>query len=107
MSSKRCVIASSAPSPWSGEPGGSSSPRGAEFEQTAAWYDERSGLGPGFVAAVGDTLDGIVRWPEAAPAWLGSRVAVRRARVRNFPYHVVYLVYDTTVWVLAVAHDRR
>jgi hypothetical protein len=51
----------------------------------------------------------IVRLPRA-----GTRVPrvpidlpVRRAPVKRFPYHVIYLDLKATIRVLAVAHDRR
>jgi hypothetical protein len=55
------------------------------------------------------TLAQIVRLPRA-----GARVPrvpidlpVRRAPVKRFPYHVIYLDVKATIRVLAVAHDRR
>ena len=51
----------------------------------------------------------VADWPGtgAAIEEVGDDLAVRRARVQNFPYHLVYLVTDDVVYVLAVAHDRR
>ena len=51
----------------------------------------------------------IVRLPEAgAPVrQLPSDLPVRRAPVKRFPYHVIYLELNGEIRVLAVAHDRR
>ena len=67
------------------------------------------GLGVEFLDAVDATIDQIVRLPHAgAPITrLPPDLPVRRAPVTRFPYHVVYLETETTVRVLAVAHDRR
>ena len=82
----------------------------AEYRDAGRWYDERrAGLGVEFFDAVDATLAQIVRLPRA-----GARVPrvpidlpVRRAPVKRFPYHVIYLDLKATIRVLAVAHDRR
>jgi plasmid stabilization system protein ParE len=82
----------------------------AEYRAAARWYDERRiGLGLDFLNAVDATIDHIVRSPHAgAPVKrLARDLEVRRAPVKRFPYHVVYLEFDSTIHVLAVAHDRR
>ena len=81
-----------------------------ELDQAAQWYEERRlGLGAEFLAAIDDSLYFIDRWPES-----GSRVSslppelnVRRVPVRRFPHHVVYLVTETAIRVLAFSHDHR
>lgn len=81
-----------------------------EYRAAAAWYEKRrTGLGTEFLDAVDATVDQIVCFPNA-----GARVPrvpadlpVRRAPVKRFPYHVVYLQVQTTIRVLAIAHDRR
>jgi toxin ParE1/3/4 len=82
----------------------------AEYRAAGRWYEERRvGLGLDFLDAVDATLDQIVRAPHAgAPVRrLPPDLPVRSAPVRRFPYHVVYLEVETTIRVLAVAHDRR
>lgn len=82
----------------------------AEYRAAGRWYEERrAGLGVEFFDAVDAALDQIVRLPRA-----GARVPrvpvdlpVRRAPVKRFPYHVIYLETKATIRVLAVAHDRR
>jgi plasmid stabilization system protein ParE len=81
-----------------------------ELEDAAWWYEQqRPDLGGRFLNAVAATLDRIVRFPKAgapvpyAPPELGAR----RAPVKRFPYHVVYLETPQAIHILAFAHDRR
>ncbi len=82
----------------------------AEYRNAGRWYEEhRAGLGSEFLDAVDATLDRIMRLPHA-----GARVPrvpldlpVRRAPVKRFPYHVIYLETKPTIRILAIAHDRR
>jgi plasmid stabilization system protein ParE len=81
-----------------------------ELEAASLWYDQqRPGLGRRFLSAIDLTLDRIRRFPSAgAPVPRTSEdLPVRRAPVARFPYHVVYLETSKTLYVLAVAHDRR
>jgi toxin ParE1/3/4 len=82
----------------------------AEFRAAARWYEERQpGLGTEFLEAVDAALDRIARFPSAGASVprLPADLPVRRAPVKRFPYHVVYLHLKSTIRVLAVAHDRR
>lgn len=82
----------------------------AELNDAALWYEsQRPGLGVEFLDTIDLTLSHIARWPQA-----GVRVPdvppdlpVRRAPVRRFPYHVVYLEMSDHIRILAFAHDRR
>ena len=67
------------------------------------------GLGLRLLDAVDQVLVRIGRWPEAAPLVpdLPDHLAVRRAPLHTFPYHVAYLVIGDTIHVLAIAHDHR
>ena len=58
----------------------------AEYRAAGRWYEEHK-------------LSGCESW-SAGPA-------VRRAPVKRFPYHVIYLELNAEIRVLAVAHDRR
>ena len=83
----------------------------AEYRAAGRWNEKRRiGLGLEFFDAVDPALAQIVRVPKAgAPAkQLPSDLPVRRAPVKRFPYHVIYLeVLNAEIRVLAVAHDRR
>ena len=82
----------------------------AEYRAAGRWYEKRRlGLGLEFFDAVDAALTQIVRLPKAgAPVkQLPSDLPVRRAPVKRFPYHVIYLELNAEIRVLAVAHDRR
>jgi toxin ParE1/3/4 len=81
-----------------------------ELDHAARWYEERrSDLGHRFLASVEATLDQIQRFLEAgAPApKVPKDLAVRRAPIKGFPYHVIYLETAETIHLLAFAHDKR
>jgi toxin ParE1/3/4 len=83
-----------------------------EYRAAARWYDDqRAGLGTEFLDTVDATLAHIVRFPRAGVfvPRVPAELRVRRAPVKRFPYHIVYinLETETTIRVLAVAHDRR
>lgn len=81
-----------------------------ELEEAAQRYEEeRSGLGQRFLDSVTSTIDQIRRFPRAgAPVpYVPSDLPVRRAPVKGFPYHVVYLDTAEAIRVLAFAHYRR
>ena len=82
----------------------------AELEDATRWYEQRhAGLGLAFLAAVDVAVGSVARTPRAgAPlGGLAEELDVRRVPVSRFPYHLVYLVTEGQIDVLAVAHDRR
>jgi toxin ParE1/3/4 len=82
----------------------------AELHEAILWYEERRiGLGVEFLAAVEITLDQIARLPQAgAPVpRVSPALRARRAPVKRFPYHVVYLETAAAIRILAFAHDSR
>jgi hypothetical protein len=66
-------------------------------------------FGDRFLAAVEASLARIGDWPEAAPLVGGPVLdaAVRSAPLWRYPYRIVYVVYDESIRVVAVAHNRR
>jgi plasmid stabilization system protein ParE len=82
----------------------------AEFSDASLWYEEkRLGLGEQFIGAVETAIGVLADWPGtgARVGGLGAGLEIRRAPVTRFPYHLVYLVDDDHLRILAVAHDRR
>ncbi len=82
----------------------------AEYRSAARWYEEqRPGLGTEFLDAVDAAIDFAMRFPRAGTPVprVSASLAVRAVPVRRFPYHVVYLPTESSVRILAVAHDRR
>ena len=82
----------------------------AEYRAAGRWYEERVvGLGIEFFDAVDAVLDQITRLPKAGTLVrrVPTDLQVRRAPVKRFPYHVVYLETLSAIRVLAISHDRR
>jgi plasmid stabilization system protein ParE len=82
----------------------------AELDDAIDWLEcQRSGLGRRFLVAVEAALGLISKFPLAGFPVPGvdDPPGVRRAPVKRFPYHVIYLLFRGDVWVLAIAHDRR
>ncbi|MGB4582043.1 MAG: type II toxin-antitoxin system RelE/ParE family toxin [Coriobacteriia bacterium] len=76
-----------------------------EFDEAADFYGmERASLGLAFVGAVEGAVDHVREYPDSCPI---IRSRVRKARVRRFPYSIMYSVVGERIRVLAVAHDRR
>lgn len=77
----------------------------AEIREAFLWYFERSPIAAdAFRTAAIEAIDGLatdaLMWPE-------DEDEIRRHVLRHFPYTVFYEIRDTTVTVLAVAHQRR
>lgn len=55
------------------------------------------------------TIDQIRRFPRAGAPVPGvpEDLAVRRAPIKGFPYHVIYLKTADSIHLLAFAHDKR
>lgn len=81
-----------------------------ELREAAFWYDDqRRYLGDDFYDAIDSTIQHVLDWPEAAPLLPGwdELPVVRSASVRVFPYRVIYYLTDTSVVIVAYAHNRR
>jgi len=67
-----------------------------------------SGLGTRFTTEVDAAVDRVRMFPMGAAPVAGA-AGVRRARLRRFPYGVVYRAPDSDeeVWVLRVLHMKR
>jgi plasmid stabilization system protein ParE len=76
-----------------------------EFDEATDFYGmERTSLGRAVIGAGEQAVDGAREYPDSCPILRGR---VRKARVRRFPYSVLYSCVGNQVRVLAVAHDRR
>ncbi len=77
----------------------------ADLIETFAWYDaQRAGLGAEFLDAVGELLASIGRAPRLYP------VVVRRthrARMRRFPYGILFAMEPDGILVTGIFHSRR
>lgn len=84
----------------------------ADIGGAYGWYEEQSpGLGEEFLASVGETLSAIRQTPQRFPTvHRESDLAVRRARLRRFPYGVYYIWDEHStrqVSIIACMHGRR
>ena len=76
-----------------------------EIRSGFSFYDAQSpGLGGDFAIEVRRLCRRICEYPE-----LGTEVLpdIRRRLVRRFPYSIYYLVEDSEIVVLAIAHQNR
>ncbi len=78
--------------------------------QAAVWYhDQRPSLGLDFLGEVSAAQKRIQARPSAHGRVPGvpSHIPARRARLRRFPYHLVFLELEHEIRILAVAHAKR
>ena len=81
-----------------------------ELRDAEAFYEsQHTGLGSDFVDSIGLTIDRVIEHPNLASyhPMVGTATGARCARVNRFPYSVVYVEHEATIWVVAFAHDRR
>jgi plasmid stabilization system protein ParE len=76
-----------------------------ELEKAAAWYGQRSEVArTAFLREVDRAIDAILEAPARWPSHVDN---TRRYVCLTFPYTVVYFVEGDTVFVAAVAHEKR
>mgnify|MGYP001561143625 FL=1 len=81
-----------------------------ELLRAVAWYGERSvEVGRRFVAAVEATTAEVQRWLRRFPVLNEPTTdpPVRRARVKRFPFAIIFVELRETIRIIAVAHQRR
>ena len=77
----------------------------AELLGARDWYEaQASGLGLEFAQAVDDTLELVLRMPEAFTPLRGD---VRQVVLQRFPYTILFADEGDEVVVLTVHHQRR
>ena len=77
-----------------------------EFAADFRYYEkDYPGRGHRFVEAVGVVLDQIAASPDRFPLLFDPDI--RSAKVKRFPYRVVYVVLTDGIDVIAVAHAKR
>jgi plasmid stabilization system protein ParE len=75
-----------------------------EFDDAADWYEQQTGLGAAFTAAVRDALNRIAAIPLLHQVVYKD---IRRAVVRRFSYSIFYRADVDRVTVIAVFDNRR
>ncbi len=80
-------------------------PAQVEVDEAVAYFDEqRAGLGDRFEQDLFTTLTFVTEHPFSGKPL--SKV-VRKFRLRAFRYNVIYVIDDSEIVVVAVAHHRR
>lgn len=82
----------------------------AEYLQAGRWYEAKlSGLGIEFFDEVDATIRQLLETPRigAPMPQVPGDLGVRRHAVARFPYHVIYMISNDHVVILAISHDRR
>lgn len=76
-----------------------------EIEAAKCWYDNQSeGLGDRFMRELDRAMSRIRESPNTWPAYVAG---TRRFLLHRFPFAVVYLYDEQTIWVYALMHLRR
>jgi plasmid stabilization system protein ParE len=77
----------------------------AEIAEAGDWYEQQNpGLRDKFISAVDVTLSALRQNPFRYQVVSGQ---LRRAKLRRFPYGLLYVVSDRQVTVLSCVHGRR
>lgn len=78
----------------------------ADLDAALDWYGEQGGqeLKGRFFAAYLEARHRICDTPEIFPF---SFEQFRKARLKAFPFKIIYRVEKDTVYIVAVAHDKR
>ena len=76
-----------------------------DIQNAFEWYESQNpGLGSEFVRAVDACLSGIGRQPLAYQV---TYKQVRRVLIRRFPYVILYIFEQDTVFIFACFHAKR
>jgi plasmid stabilization system protein ParE len=82
----------------------------AEIRSARAWYEGRSSeAAVRFVDAIEETVQRIGAMPRSFIRVPLSRsdAELRRARLRRFPYSLVFIERRHSITIIAIAHDKR
>lgn len=81
-----------------------------ELSEGIAWY-ERAGAerADEFDAAFAALIGRLLQWPDSGSQHRvqAADLVVRQAKIPRSPYWVIYYVEHETLFVIAVAHERR
>ncbi|MEW6349377.1 MAG: type II toxin-antitoxin system RelE/ParE family toxin [Thermodesulfobacteriota bacterium] len=77
-----------------------------ELSEAIAFYEHRqSGLGQALQKEVERVVQAIQRHPKSSPPYKDT--GFRHQPVRRFPYVIFYVELTDTIWIAAVAHQKR
>lgn len=76
-----------------------------EVDEAVAYFDtQRDGLGDRFERDLQHTVAFMTAHPQSGQTITGR---VRKVRLRNFRYNVIYVIDGDEIVIVAVAHHRR
>ena len=77
----------------------------SELNDTIFYYeDKQAGLGVKFL----DELKKHINWIENHPETPRLRNdSYRRVNLKVFPYYIPYIIRESVIWVVAIAHSNR
>jgi plasmid stabilization system protein ParE len=76
-----------------------------EIEESRAWYRKRSVRAEAaFLREVDHAVEQVTSAPRRWPRYLAE---TRRYVFPDFPFSLIYFFQDDTVYVVAIAHDKR
>jgi toxin ParE1/3/4 len=78
-----------------------------EMHVTADWYDEHTGGGDDFLAAVERAVEGIAAAPWRWPVVNGVKPSTRRRLMSDYQYSIFYRIDDQGILIVAIAHQSR
>ena len=62
------------------------------------------GLGKRFIKEIDKTIQIIKRYPEGYPQYTAH---TRKAKIRVFPFNLIYILVHNKIIIVAVAHNNR
>ena len=76
-----------------------------EFDKAVEYYEgKQAGLGLRLMGEV----DNHVRWIQENPTIPRIRKSgYRRVNLKTYPYYIAYMIHESTLWILAIAHCHR
>jgi toxin ParE1/3/4 len=78
---------------------------GIELGEAVAYYDTKTeGLGDRLLAEVRSAVAHVEKYPESSPV---IDRGVRRKVLAKFPFDLFYVIGETEISILAVAHESR
>nr|VFJ91729.1 MAG: ParE toxin of type II toxin-antitoxin system, parDE [Candidatus Kentron sp. H]VFJ92934.1 MAG: ParE toxin of type II toxin-antitoxin system, parDE [Candidatus Kentron sp. H]VFJ99549.1 MAG: ParE toxin of type II toxin-antitoxin system, parDE [Candidatus Kentron sp. H] len=78
----------------------------SEHLETVAYYEsQRAGLGASYLTEFENVVSNICNTPHRYPVAMGPDI--RRARMKKFPFTVLFREISGSVQILALAHHRR
>ena len=76
-----------------------------ELAEAVAYYDDKSeGLGDRLLAEIRSAVSYIEEYPQSSPV---ISHGVRRKVLAKFPFDLFYVVAESEISILAVAHESR